>query len=239
MNDERRPQARKAVVLLSGGLDSSVTAAWARREGFEIHALTIHYGQRHACEVDRAYGVARLLGAAEHRVVRLDPSIFLGSALVGGSSVPQDRSDEAMAREIPATYVPARNTVFLALALAYAEGIGAFDVFIGANAVDYSGYPDCRPEYIRAFTALANLATKAAITGAGRFEIHAPLMAMTKAQIVALAGELGVDPARTWSCYQPLPSGRPCGRCDSCLIRRRAFAQLGRTDPLAAGPSAD
>ncbi|NLX07125.1 MAG: 7-cyano-7-deazaguanine synthase QueC [Phycisphaerae bacterium] len=221
-----------AVVLLSGGLDSAVTLAVAVREGFACEALTFVYGQRHGREVESARRVARQVGARHHRVVSLDPSLFAGSALTGGPAVPLDRPEERMASEIPCTYVPARNTVFLALALAYAEARGAFDIFIGANAVDYSGYPDCRPAFIEAFERLANLGTRSGVTGEGRFRVRAPLMAKSKAQIVRMAVELGVDASITWSCYNPDDRGRPCGRCDSCRIRLRAFAEAGLTDPL-------
>ena len=230
--DNRGRIARPAVVLLSGGLDSTTTLAWAVREGYRCDALTFTYGQRHDREVACAELVARRFQVRKHLVVQLDPALFRGSALTGGASLPLDRRLEEMAKEIPATYVPARNTVFLASALAYAEQAGAFDIFIGANAIDFSGYPDCRPEFIAAFETLANLGTKAAVSGAGRFRIHAPLMTKTKAEIVDLAFELGVDPGETWSCYSPQSSGRPCGRCDSCVIRDQAFQRAGRVDPL-------
>jgi len=222
----------RAVVLLSGGLDSAVTLAVAVREGFDCLALSFEYGQRHRVELKCARRIAEILGAIEHRLVKLDPSVFAGSALTDGAELPEDRDLRKIGRDIPATYVPARNTVFLAMALGVAEQIGAFDIFIGANAVDYSGYPDCRPAYLQAFEALANLATKAGIEGAGRYRIHAPLLQLTKGQIVRKALELGVDLALTSSCYDPDASGRPCGRCDACILRRRGFAEAGVEDPL-------
>jgi 7-cyano-7-deazaguanine synthase len=220
------------VVLLSGGLDSATTLAFASKAGFLCDALTFSYGQRHRREIDSADRVAQAFSVRHHLTMSLDTALFEGSALTGFCDVPKDRDVEHVSSDIPNTYVPARNTVFLSLALAYAEHRGAFDIFIGANAVDYSGYPDCRPEYIAAFETMANLATKAAVTGQGRFRIHTPLIDKTKAQIVQMALDLGVDPAMTWSCYSPLPDGRPCCRCDSCQIRRRAFEQLGLSDPV-------
>ncbi|MCA1995690.1 MAG: 7-cyano-7-deazaguanine synthase QueC [Armatimonadetes bacterium] len=221
------------VVLLSGGLDSATTAAVAKRDGFRVHALTVVYGQRHAVEVRAAERVAAALGVAEHRVIRLDLSAFGGSALTDAIEVPKDRSEEAMASEIPVTYVPARNTVFLSLALAYAEARGLRDIFIGANAVDYSGYPDCRPEFIEQFERLANLATKAGVEGE-RFRIHAPLIDLPKTEIIRLGLSLGLDYGLTHSCYDPDPEGRPCRRCDSCRIRIAAFRELGMEDPALA-----
>src|SRR5262245_46542675 len=208
-----------AVVLLPGRLHSATALAVARRDGFRCHALTVAYGQRHAVELDAARRVADALGAAEHRVMHLDLRAFGGSALTADVAVPKDRSEGEMASAIPATYVPARNTVFLALALAYAETLGAFDLYLGVNAIDYSGYPDCRPEFVRAFEALANLATKAGVEG-GRFRVHAPLIDLTKADIIRLGASLGVDYALTHSCYDPTAGGLACGRCDSCLLRR-------------------
>lgn len=224
------PSARKdkgkAVVLLSGGLDSAVTLAWAVREGYDCYALSFDYGQRHKLELKSARKVARALGAARHEVVRVALARFGGSALTSGIPVPKSRSRKAIGRGIPATYVPARNTVFLSLALAWAEAIGAYDIFIGVNALDYSGYPDCRPEFIRSFVRTANLATKAGVEGR-RFKIHAPLIKMTKAEIVRLGRKLGVDLSMTHSCYDPAPDGTPCGQCDSCLLRKKGFEEAG------------
>ena len=221
---------KPAVVLLSGGLDSATALAVARRDGFAAHALTLAYGQRHAAELQAAARVAAALGAAQHRVMQLDLRAFGGSALTADLPVPTDRSEAEMAGGIPVTYVPARNTVFLSLALAWAEVIGSFDIFLGVNAIDYSGYPDCRPEFVEAFQRLANLATKAGVEG-GRFRIHAPLVQMTKADIIRLGASLGVDYALTHSCYDPTPEGLACGRCDSCALRRAGFAAAGVADP--------
>jgi 7-cyano-7-deazaguanine synthase len=220
-----------AVVLLSGGLDSAVALATARADGFRCHALTIAYGQRHAVELDAARRVAVALGAAEQRVFPLDLRAFGGSALTADLDVPRDRSADDMNSGIPITYVPARNTVFLSLALAWAEALGAFDLYIGVNAVDYSGYPDCRPEFIRAFEQLANLATKAGVEDRGRFRIHTPLIQLSKAEIIRLGLTLGVDFGLTHSCYDPAPDGAACGRCDSCRIRRDGFSAAGIADP--------
>lgn len=225
--------AKKAVILLSGGLDSATALAEAKAAGFELFALTILYGQRHAIEREAARRVARALGVARHVEQTLDLRAFGGSALTAEIDVPKDRDERAMAAGIPITYVPARNTVFLALALAWAESLGAFDLFLGVNCVDYSGYPDCRPEYLRAFETLANLATKAGMEGAGRFVIHAPLITLAKDQIILRGSELGVDFGLTHSCYDPTPEGLACGRCDSCTLRLAAFARLGRIDPVA------
>jgi 7-cyano-7-deazaguanine synthase len=222
----------KAVVLLSGGLDSATALAEARAEGFETYALTVLYGQRHAVELEAARRVARALGVARHVEQQIDLRAFGGSALTDDLDVPKDRSAGEMTAGIPITYVPARNTVFLALALAWAETLGAFDLFVGVNCVDYSGYPDCRPEYLHAFEALANLATKAGVEGTGRFRVHAPLLTLTKDQIIRRGLELGVDYGLTHSCYDPAPDGRACGRCDSCRLRLEAFAKLGLTDPV-------
>jgi 7-cyano-7-deazaguanine synthase len=223
----------KAVVLLSGGLDSAVTAAAARRAGFEVYALTLRYGQRHAVEVPAAERLARRLGVAAHRVVDLDLRGLARSALTADIPVPTGRSAEEIGSDIPVTYVPARNTIFLALALSWAESLAAFDLFIGANALDYSGYPDCRPEYLEAFERLANVATKAAVEGHGRFTIHAPFLRSTKAAIVRRGIELGVDLAATTSCYQPDARGRACGECDACRLRKQAFTDAGVLDPTA------
>lgn len=222
----------KAVVLLSGGLDSATALAEARAAGFETHALTVLYGQRHAAEIDAARRVARAMGVARHVETTIDLRAFGGSALTDAIDVPKDRDESAMASGIPVTYVPARNTVFLALALAWGEALGAFDLFVGVNCVDYSGYPDCRPEFLRAFEATANLATKAGVEGAGYFRVRAPLLHMTKDQIIARGLALGVDYGLTHSCYDPTPGGLACGRCDSCRLRLDAFARLGRSDPV-------
>ena len=222
---------RKAVVLLSGGLDSATAAAIAQADGFELYALTIGYGQRHAAELEAARRVAAALRVARHVEFRIDLSAFGGSSLTGSGEVPKDRALDAPG--IPSTYVPARNTVFLSLALAWAEAIGASDIFIGVNAVDYSGYPDCRPEFIAAFERTAGLATKAGVEGA-RFTIHTPLIDMTKGDIIRLGLALGLDYGLTVSCYDPGAGGEPCGRCDSCRIRARGFADAGVPDPGAA-----
>jgi 7-cyano-7-deazaguanine synthase len=221
----------KAVVLLSGGLDSTTAFAVARSRGFEVYALSVDYGQRHRIELERAAQIAKALGAIEHRVVGLDLRAIGGSALTADVDVPKNRSVEEMNHGIPATYVPARNTILLGMALGYAETVGAFDIFIGANVLDYSGYPDCRPEFLSAFESLANLATKAGVEGAGRFRIHSPLLKMTKAEIIREGTRLGVNYALTLSCYDPDAAGRACGRCDSCLLRKKGFAEAGVTDP--------
>jgi len=221
---------KPAVVLVSGGLDSATTLAIAKEHHFTPHALTFDYGQRHRVEIERAEAVCRLAGVSQ-RIMRLDLSWMTGSALTGDLAVPKDRDPAASIVMIPVTYVPARNTIFLSVALGYAETIGAFDLFIGANVVDYSGYPDCRPAYLDAFAALANLATRAAVEGQGEFRLHAPLLYLTKAQIIRRALDLGVDLAQTHSCYDPAPDGRPCTRCDSCLLRAKGFAELGLADP--------
>jgi len=225
-------RAKRAVVLLSGGLDSSTCLAVARARGFEAHALSVDYGQRQRVELRRAHRVATALGAASHRVVRVDLSAFGGSALTDRAlAVPKGRSAAQMSRHVPITYVPARNTVLLSLALARAETLGAADIFLGVNAIDYSGYPDCRPAFVRAFERLARLATKAGIEGA-RLRIHAPLQRLTKAGIVRLGRRLGVPFALTLSCYDPVRA-RACGRCDACQLRLRGFAEAGETDPAA------
>ena len=221
----------RAIVLLSGGLDSATTLAIAGAEGFETYALTFRYGQRHAREVDAAKRVARALSAREHIVLDVDLAAFGGSALTSDIPVPKGRSTDEMARGIPVTYVPARNTVFLSFALAWAEVLGASDIFVGVNALDYSGYPDCRPEYLQAYQRMADLATKAGVEGRQRLAIHAPLIALSKAQIVRRGVELGVDFALTWSCYDPSPEGLACGECDSCRLRRKSFAEAGVEDP--------
>ncbi|HEY4284538.1 MAG TPA: 7-cyano-7-deazaguanine synthase QueC [Chthoniobacterales bacterium] len=222
---------KRAIVLLSGGIDSATTLAIAKRDGYEPYALSFDYGQRHHIELASARLIAQSLKAREHRVIKLDQSSLAGSALTGGVPVPKSRSVEQIETGIPVTYVPARNTIFLAHALAWAEIIDAHDIFLGVNAIDYSGYPDCRPEFIQAFENVANLATKAGVEG-GRFKIHAPLIELTKAQIISTAHSLGVDLKLTHSCYDPSPDGRACGRCDSCQLRLRGFRDAGLTDPV-------
>jgi 7-cyano-7-deazaguanine synthase len=217
-----------AVVLLSGGLDSYTAAAIAQREGFRLFALTVRYGQRHACELEAARRVAGALGVARHVELDVDLSVFGGSALTSGDPVPKDRA--IIPDEIPSTYVPARNTIFLSIALGWAEVLHAHDIVIGVNALDYSGYPDCRPEFVAAFERLASLATAEGVHG-GAFRIHAPLQMMSKADIIRAGLDLGLDYGLTHSCYDPGPAGRPCGRCDSCLIRAAGFAQAGAADP--------
>lgn len=225
-----RRASRRAVVLLSGGLDSSTCLAAARADGFEVHALSVDYGQRHKGELARARRIAGALGAAGHRVVKVDLSAFGGSALTDAAiAVPKGRSAATLAREIPVTYVPARNTVLLALALAHAETLGAEDVYVGVNAIDYSGYPDCRPAFLRAFERLARVATKAGVEGRP-LRIHAPLLRLTKAGIIRLGTRLGVPYRLTLSCYDP-SGGRACGACDACQLRRKGFAEAGVEDP--------
>jgi 7-cyano-7-deazaguanine synthase len=226
------PRTQLAVVLLSGGLDSATVLAVARAQGYEAYALSFSYGQRHAWELEAAKRVAASLGAAQHRVASIDLRAFGGSALTADIDVPKGRAPDEMSHGIPITYVPARNTIFLSFALAWAEVLGANDVFIGVNALDYSGYPDCRPEFIEAYEKMANLATKAGVEGRLHLRIHTPLIAMTKAQIIATGLELGVDYALTSSCYDPGPDGAPCGACDSCLLRQKGFSENGIEDPL-------
>lgn len=221
-----------AVVLLSGGLDSSTVLAIARRQGFEVNALSFAYGQRHAWELEAARRIAQAAGAARHRIATIDLRAFGGSALTDDIEVPKGRGVDEMSHGIPVTYVPARNTIFLSFALAWAEVLGASDIFIGVNALDYSGYPDCRPEFIRAFESMANLATKAGVEGRQKLTIHAPLMHMTKAEIIRNGIELGVDYGLTSSCYDPAADGAPCGECDSCILRRKGFHENGLDDPL-------
>lgn len=221
---------KKAVVLLSGGLDSTTCLAMAKAAGFEPVCLGIAYGQRHAVELERARKVATAMGVKDFRIVNIDLRSVGGSALTADIPVPKDRPENEMSHGIPVTYVPARNTLFLSLALGLAEVVGATDLYIGVNAVDYSGYPDCRPEFIRAFESLANLATKAGVEGA-RFHIHAPLSGMTKAEIIREGMRLGVDYGMTHSCYDPDAQGRACGRCDSCLLRKKGFQEAGVPDP--------
>lgn len=224
------PACPKAVCLLSGGLDSATTLAIARSQGFETYALSFRYGQRHALELDSASRVANALGAKQHVVADIDLRSFGGSALTADIDVPKDRDEHAMSDGIPVTYVPARNTVFLSFALAWAETLGANDIFIGVNAVDYSGYPDCRPEYISAFQHMARLATKSGVEGAA-ITIHTPLIQLSKADIIRKGRTLGVDYGLTLSCYDPGSDGQPCGHCDSCLLRARGFAEAGVADP--------
>jgi len=221
----------RAVVLLSGGLDSATAAAIARSHGFALTALTVDYGQRHAIELEAAARVAAALGIRDHRTIPLDLRVIGGSALTTSAEVPKGGIDDAVTSDIPITYVPARNTVFLALALGLAEVVEAFDVFIGANAVDYSGYPDCRPAFIEQFERLANVATKAAVQAQGTFRIRAPLIHKTKAEIIRQATDLGLDLGLTSSCYDPSEDGAACGRCDSCRLRRRGFEEAGVVDP--------
>jgi 7-cyano-7-deazaguanine synthase len=223
---------KPAVVLLSGGLDSATVAAIAANEGFEVNALSFSYGQRHSFELEAARRVTESLRFARHRIATIDLRIFGGSALTDDIAVPKGRTSAEMERGIPITYVPARNTIFLSFALAWAEVLGASDIFIGVNALDYSGYPDCRPEFIHAFEQTANLATKAGVEGRQKLVIHAPLMHLTKAQIIRRGMELGVDYSLTSSCYDPSPDGMPCGQCDSCLLRRKGFRENGIEDPL-------
>lgn len=227
----------KAVVLLSGGLDSATVMADARAQGFDLYALTVLYGQRHLVEREAARRVARAYQAVRHVEQLIDLRAFGGSALTADIDVPKDRDEAVMAQGIPITYVPARNTVFLSLALAWAEVLGAFDLFVGVNCVDYSGYPDCRLEYLKAFEALANLATRAGVEGAGVFRVHAPLLKFTKAQIIRHGLSLGVDYGLTHSCYDPTPEGLSCGRCDSCRLRLTAFESLGLIDPISYASS--
>jgi 7-cyano-7-deazaguanine synthase len=224
--------AKRAVVLLSGGLDSATVLAIARSEGYELYALSFAYGQRHIVELDAARRVASAIGVADHRIAAIDLRVFGGSALTADIEVPKGRTAGEMARDIPITYVPARNTIFLSFALAWAEVLGSSDIFIGVNALDYSGYPDCRPEFIEAFEKMANLATRAGVEGRQALRIHTPLIALTKAEIIARGIALGVDYGLTSSCYDPSPAGQPCGECDSCLLRQRGFGTNGIEDPL-------
>jgi 7-cyano-7-deazaguanine synthase len=224
--------SRKAVCLLSGGLDSSTCLGVARRDGFECYALSFDYGQRHRIELDAATKVAKLFGVRKLRIVRIDLRAFGASALTADVDVPKKRSAEEMQQGIPVTYVPARNTIFLSFALAWAEVLECSDIFIGVNALDYSGYPDCRPEFIEAFERMANLATKAGVERCTTIHIHTPLISLSKAEIVLLGVQVGLDFALTHSCYDPDPAGRPCGHCDSCLLRRKGFEEAGLPDPL-------
>jgi 7-cyano-7-deazaguanine synthase len=225
--------APRAVVLLSGGLDSTTTLAIAKHEGFESNALSFRYGQRHSAELDAARRVARALGVAQHLIADIDLRIFGGSALTSDIPVPKDRALDEVGGDIPITYVPARNTIFLSFALAWAEVLEASDIFIGVNVQDSSGYPDCRPEFIEAYERMANLATKAGVEGRQRLTIHTPLIALTKSQIIQKGREFGVDYGQTLSCYDPSPEGLACGHCDACLLRKKGFAEAGIPDPTA------
>lgn len=224
--------SRPAILLLSGGLDSATAGAIARAEDFDLYALSVDYGQRHRFELDAAAKVAKHLGVRGHEVVKIDLARFGHSALTADIAVPKGRSADEMEHGIPITYVPARNTVLLSLALAYAEVTGAADIFLGVNAIDYSGYPDCRPEFIAAFEQLANLATKAGVEGSLKFRIHTPLINLTKAEIIRRGTELGVDYGLTHSCYDPDARGKPCGSCDACILRAKGFAEAGLSDPV-------
>jgi len=223
--------ARKAVVLSSGGIDSTTAMAIAKHEGFKIFSLSFFYGQRHAFELKAAQKVANAIGVTEHLVITIDLKQIGGSSLTDDIDVPKDRDEQEMVREIPVTYVPARNTIFLSFALAWAEVLKSSDIFIGVNAIDYSGYPDCRPEYIDAFERMANLATKAGVEGTTKIRIRTPLIRLTKAAIIQKGIELGVDYALTHSCYDPSPQGLACGKCDSCFLRRKGFKEAGVSDP--------
>ena len=225
-------KTRKAIVLSSGGLDSTTTMAIAIEQGFEVYSISFDYGQRHHLELDAAKKVARALRAKEHMIVQVDLARIGGSALTDEIPVPKGRKTEKMKEEIPVTYVPARNTVFLSLALAWAEVKKAENIFIGVNALDYSGYPDCRPEYIRAFEKMANLALKETVQGKMKIKIHTPLIQLSKAEIIRTGARLGVDFSLTWSCYDPTPEGKPCGECDSCILRKKGFEEAGLSDPL-------
>jgi len=231
-NQIMETKTKRAVVLLSGGLDSATVLAIAASEGYELYALSFSYGQRHIFELEAARRVAASIGVAKHRIAEIDLRIFGGSALTGDIEVPKGRTAEEMTHGIPITYVPARNTIFLSFALAWAEVLESSDIFIGVNALDYSGYPDCRPEFIAAFETMANLATKAGVEGRQALRIHTPLIALTKAQIIRKGIELGVDYRLTSSCYDPSLRGAPCGQCDSCLLRRKGFGENGIEDPL-------
>ena len=223
---------RRAVILLSGGLDSTTTMAIAKAEGFKVHALTFRYGQRHEIEVAASQRIAARFGVSQHIIVPIDLRVFGGSALTGDAAVPKDRSADERSHGIPITYVPARNTIFLSFALAFAEVLQTSDIFLGVNVLDYSGYPDCRPEYIAAFERMANLATRAGVEGRQKLTIHTPLIALTKAQIIARGMKLGVDYSLTSSCYDPTQEGLACGHCDACLLRLKGFAEAGLVDSI-------
>lgn len=233
-------QARKAVVLLSGGLDSSTVLAIARQAGYEVYGLSFSYGQKHSFELDAARKLAEAFSVSQHVVVSLDLSVFGGSALTSDLAVPKGRGLDEMEESIPVTYVPARNTVFLSVAMGWAESLGASDIFIGVNAVDYSGYPDCRPEFIESFEKLANLATKTGVENTARWKIHAPLLTLSKSEIIQLGTKLGVDYSLTHTCYDPDFEGKACGECDACQLRLQGFQQAGLTDPapylIKSGP---
>lgn len=229
---------KKAVVLASGGLDSTTVMAIARSEGYEIFSLSFNYGQRHALELEAAGRVSKAFGAKRHLVIDIDLTAIGGSALTDNIEVPKGRNESEIQQKIPVTYVPARNTIFLSYALAWAEVLGASDIFIGVNAVDYSGYPDCRPEYIDAFERMANLGTKAGVEDNAEFKIRAPLIHLSKAGIIKRGIEMGIDYSMTHSCYDPSPEGRPCGRCDSCLLRKKGFDEAGIPDPAGKFPIA-
>jgi 7-cyano-7-deazaguanine synthase len=224
---------KKAVILSSGGLDSTTVMAIAKSECYEIYSLSFRYGQRHSVELDAAKQIAEIFGAREHLVINIDLRMIGGSALTDNIEVPKNRKEKEMLQEIPVTYVPARNTIFLSYALAWAEVLGAPDIFTGVNAIDYSGYPDCRPEYIEAFERMANLATKAGVEGKTRIKIRTPLIHMTKARIIQRGIELGVDYSMTHSCYDPTPDGKACGQCDSCLLRKKGFREARVQDPTS------
>jgi 7-cyano-7-deazaguanine synthase len=230
------PNRPPAVILLSGGLDSATTLAIALSQGFDAFTISFRYGQRHAIEIQAARQIAAAMGVQRHVTCEIDLRTFGASALTADIAVPKSRSLDEMSHNIPITYVPARNTIFLSFALAYAEVVGAFDIFIGVNALDYSGYPDCRPEYIEAFEKMANLATRAGVEGKSRLRLHAPLVHMTKAQIIRKGLDLGVDYSLTRSCYDPSPDGTACGQCDSCQLRRKGFAENGIADPITYLP---
>jgi 7-cyano-7-deazaguanine synthase len=232
------PTTRKALVLLSGGLDSTTALAIAQHEGFEAYAITFRYGQRHAVEIEAARRVAERAGVAQHIIVDFDLRLIGGSALTADVEVPKGRPVAEMGQGIPVTYVPARNTIFLSFALAWAEVLGINDIFLGVNALDYSGYPDCRPEYIAAYEQMATLATKAGVEGKQRLKIHAPLIQLSKAQIIQRGVELGVDYGLTITCYDPAPDGTACGQCDACLLRLMGFAAAGVADPVRYGVAA-
>lgn len=223
--------SKKAVILSSGGIDSTTVMAIANAENYELYSLSLRYGQRHAIELEAAHRIAQVFGVKEHLVIDIDLGKIGGSALTDNIAVPKERSGEEISKDIPITYVPARNTIFLSYALAWAEVLGAADIFIGANAVDYSGYPDCRPEYIEAFETMANLATKAGVEGTIRIKIRTPIIHMTKAEIITRGSALGVDYGMTHSCYDPSPGGSACGLCDSCQLRKKGFKEAGIPDP--------